>query len=260
MAVTISATEMTAIAMCSKPTIHVNKDRLVFVSELGFRYGNPWGDNLKHYDVKWTNDGLVVNQFNDAIIRKKKIIGINGTEYAELTPSTSWNIYDPSDTTPLTSPVLRGDEIWQLIKLMASLGDVNKDSGVTLRICTTCFIININDREIFVDRFHLNRMPLRRSFKPEYFIKPIYGQLGYAIGKEETFKLDKYKAAISSAKVYGYNLPPVSNLRGMWRGTLAAWIILGVFALDSQEMKEMYFTNDTIAARGSTRVIYSKEV
>lgn len=251
----ISRLMMNLISLCNRPVLHITRGAIVGCTDTGISFGST--DSAKHYDLKWTQEALCTEHFENAIIKKGQILSASDKVYAILTPTDTWVEPMDSVSASLPHPTLCGFECNTLAAIMARIAWDVKEAGLIIGL--DAMTIDTEEVSLTVSRKNIVRLP-PHSLAIDYYIHPVYGQLGYAIGHEETYQYHRYIGTIADKRAYTLNVPPLSNIRGYWNGDISPWKILGNFLLKYKSLGELYITNDTIAARSDKKAIYIKEV
>lgn len=248
----ISREEMAIIRMCNQPTLHITKGALVGLSSMGFMSGSD--KSSKHYELVWEPEGIDEYGLNPCLIKKGKLVDCNGRVYASLAPTDVWTRYTP--------PVMRavpatidGQTAELIVRVMSNLVSVLETAKLEvmethIRICDD---LAIDRRYIPIASYH------QESNEIATIAKPIYGQLGYMIGKEKVYALDGYRGVIGTFSTLRFNMPPTSNLTMSWSGKLAPWQILARFAIEECGLYSLYFTKDEIVATSRKHAIYVRK-
>lgn len=248
----ISREEMAIIRMCNRPTLHVTKGALVGLSDMGFMSGSD--KSSKHYEITWTPEGIDEYDLNPCIIKKGQLADCNGRVYASLKPTDVWNTYTPPVMRAIPA-TMDGRTAELIVRVMSNLGGVAETAKVEvmethIRICDNLVI----DRHyIPIASYH------QASNEIATIAKPIYGQLGYMIGKEKVYAIDEYRGVIGSFSTLRFNMPPTNNLTMSWSGKLAPWQILARFAIEECGLYSLYFTKDEIVATSRKHAIYVRK-
>lgn len=248
----ISHEDMAIIRMCNHPTLHITKGALVGLSDIGFMSGSD--KSAKHYELVWEPEGLDEYGLTSCIIKKGKIVDCNDRVYASLKPTDVWNKYTPPVTRAIAA-TLDGQTAELIVRVMSNLVSVRETA--TLEVMEThiriCDNLVIDRRYIPIASYH------QESNKMATIAKPIYGQLGYMIGKEKAYALDEYRGIIGTFNTLRFNMPPTSNLITSWSGKLAPWEILARFAIEEGGLYSLYFTKDEIVATSRKHAIYVRK-
>ena len=247
----ISREEMAIIRMCNRPTLHITKGALVGLSDMGFMSGSD--KSSKHYELVWEPEGLDEYSLNPCIIKKGKLVDCNGRVYASLEPTDVWNTYTPPVMRPIAAP-MDGQTAELIVRVMSNLASACETAKLEvmethIRICDN----------LAIDRRYIPIASYNASNEIAIIAKPIYGQLGYMIGKEKTYVLEGYRGIIGTFSTLRFNMPPTSNLTMSWSGKLTPWEILARFATDEAGLYSLYFTKDEIVATSRKHAIYVRK-
>ena len=239
----ISREEMAIIRMCNHPTLHITKGALVGLSDMGFMSGSD--KSSKHYELVWEPEGIDEYSLNPCLIKKGKLVDCNGRVYASLEPTEAWNRYTPPVMRAIAAP-MDGQTAELIVRVMSNLANSFETAKVEvmethIRVCDN----------LAIDRRYIPIASYNTSNEIATIAKPIYGQLGYMIGREKIYALDGYRGIIGTFSTLRFNMPPTSNLTMSWSGKLAPWQILARFAI--------YFTKDEIVATSRKHAIYVRK-
>lgn len=247
----ISREEMTIVRMCNQPTLHITKGALVGLSSMGFMSGSD--KSSKHYELVWEPEGIDEYGLNPCIIKKGKLADCNGRVYASLVPTETWSRYTPAPMRPIAAP-MDGQTAELIVRVMSNLASV----GETAKLEVMETHIRICDN-LVIDRRYIPIASYNASNEIATIAKPIYGQLGYMIGKEKIYTLNGYRGIIGTFSTLRFNMPPTSNLTMSWSGKLTPWEILARFAIDEAGLYSLYFTKDEIVATSRKHAIYVRK-